>query len=163
MTLADKKPFIIVGVVGAIAVLIMVAGIALGGGTTIGDGGWQDRLSGVHRAASLSPQDFTVTSGNCQVAAEIDVIGECTLTVGSSGLFAFGSATRRATVTIPSSPPPVPAVAVHTVVEDVTVARTMHPADTVDVVFGRSGGTLQLTCQDAPSCRVALSSPSSGG
>ena len=164
MTIADNRPLIVVGVVGAIAVLVMVGGIALGDSNTVGDGGWRDRLAGLHNPASLSSQDFTLTTGSCQVAgAEIVVTGECTLTVGGSGLFAFGSATRRATVTIPTSPTPVPPVAVRTVVENVTVARTMQPADTVDVVFGRSGGTLQLTCQDVPSCRVTLSSPSSGG
>lgn len=163
MTTTDKKPFIIVGVVGVIAVLVMVGGLVLGGNNTVGDGGWRDRLAGLHNPAALSPQDFTMTTGSCVVGAEIIVTGGCTLAVGNSGLFAFGSATRRATLTIPASPAPASPVAVQTVVENVTVSRMMQPADTVDVVFGRSGGTLQLTCQGAPSCRVALSSPSSGG
>lgn len=162
MTTTDKKPFIIVAVVAVIAVLVMAGGL-VGNNTTAGDGGWRDRLAGLHGSAALSPQDLTVTAGSCQITGnDIVVADECTLTVAGAGLLAFGSATRRATLAIPIAPAPA-AVAVRTVVENVTVTRTMQPGDTVDVVFGRSGGTLQVSCQDAPSCRVTLSSPASGG
>jgi hypothetical protein len=149
-----SRPVLITALVGLLIVLLFAGGLLLGGGGAVGDGGWRDRLSGLRGGSPLTATDLTVSTGSCQIAGtDIVVARQCTLDVrNDAGLLAFGSTTTRGTLSIVSGP-----VTVKVTAENSTVTRSMATGDTVEVVFGRSGGTLDLTCGTAGTCRVTVS------
>jgi hypothetical protein len=149
-----SRPVVIAALVGLLVVLLFTGSLLLGGGGAVGDGGWRDRLSGLRGGAPLTTTDLSVSGGSCQIdGVDIVLTRQCTLAVrNDAGLLAFGSATMRGTLSIAAG-----AVTVTVTAENSTVTRSMATGDSVEVVFGRSGGTLDLTCGTAGTCRVTIS------
>lgn len=153
---ANRKPLVVVAVIGAVVVLVFVLGVGLGGGSPTGDGGWQERLRGLGAGAALTPSDLVLAEGNCTVdGARIVVGGSCVFDVApAGGRFSLGPPTRR--TTLRNGPL---AVALAFEVEDQDISVRLDPGEAQDLTFGRSGGRLGLACLGAFACEVAILPP----
>jgi hypothetical protein len=151
----NRKPILIAIVVACVAVLVLVVGIGFGIGvrSDTADPTWRERLAGIGAGAPLTPRDLLLTSGSCTVAESmITVRGACAFSVDEfGGAFGLGPPTKKAGLTPVGGP-----IRVSTEIEGATVTRDVPAGERVEVIIGRGGGSLALTCLFLPPCQVAL-------
>jgi hypothetical protein len=151
----NRKPILIAIVCACVAVLLLAGGIGAGFGarSDTADRSWQKNLAGIGAGARLTPRDLLLTSGSCTVAESvITVRGTCQFSIDAfGGAFGLGPPTKKAELTPVGGP-----VSVSTEIEGATVAREVPAGEKVEVVLGRGGGTLALTCGFLSPCQLGL-------
>lgn len=152
MSTGNRKPLIIAAVCAAVAVVVFALGAGFGGRDEDGAAGWQDRLEGLELSAGLEIDELQPAGGNCRLDEDrITINGSCTLAVGEFGGPFSLLATKRAEL-VPAAP-----VKLTLAVEGTSTRQDVGTGCRINLVFGRSGGALTLSCQliTAP-CTVEL-------
>jgi len=136
-----RKSIIIAVIVGGLAILVLVIGVAAPGGGRLG--GWQKSLAGIGAPAPLDARTLRVASGRCTVTRTAIVVpAGCALRVVSfGGALTFGPAVKRITITAVSA-----AVTLKATVEGTTVFKNLEPGAKASLTFGTSGGSFEIGC-----------------
>ncbi|EMY35864.1 hypothetical protein D477_002231 [Arthrobacter crystallopoietes BAB-32] len=152
MSTGNRKPLIFVAVLAVVAIAVFALGAGFGGRGSGGAAGWQDRFAGFRLGSDLTMAELRPTGGSCRTDANrIVVTGSCVLSVAEfGGPFSF-EATKQASF-VPASP-----VEITLAVEGTSATQEVDPGCQVNTVFGRSGGSLAISCRGfVPECVVQL-------
>ncbi|NMR30519.1 hypothetical protein [Crystallibacter degradans] len=142
MSAGNRKPLIIAAVCAAVAVVVFALGAGFGGQGADGAAGWQDRFGGLELSAGLDISELQPAGGNCRLDGDrITITGSCTLAVGEFGGPFSLQATKHAEL-VPAAP-----VNLMLAVEGTSTQQDVGAGCGINLVFGRSGGALTLTCQ----------------
>ena len=151
--MTDRKPLMVLGVLGLVAILLFVFGVL--GPSRGGEGGaWPEWASPKRSAGDpLTVADLRGSS-SCDFAGSIiGFIGACAVEVrpviGGAG---WEKATRRAILTAGPQ-----AVNLTVTLAGKTLGTDLDPGDDVRLTYTRDGGTFLLTCLAATGCVVVLS------
>lgn len=148
----NRKPFLVVAVCAAAALLVLVTGVSCSGQNDAGAKRWQDSLADFARGGPLTMADLELTTGTCTVeGARLKVTGSCAFEVKEfSGPLGLGPPTKRATLV------PQEAVVVDLLVQGTRINQDVKPGKDVPLTFGTSGGEFRITCPSLSGCTLQL-------
>ncbi len=154
--MADRKPLVVLAVLGVLAVALFVAGV-LGTGRTATDPGWPSWATPQFAPGDPLPVEDLSGSSGCSIeGAVITFTTACRVEVARvTGGWPWQAATRRALLVVSAGP-----VDLAVTLAGKALRTGLDPGEDVRLTYTRDGGDFALACGSLSGCAVVLTEDS---